>query len=327
MLRELACTRLRGVLVALGLALVLGCAEARVQEAPRSRVAIARAETIMIVDAPLTPAWLYPEGRIDYNTIELLLHTAVAGAMGVETEDEAWNLLLTPGDRVGILVDVEGIQPHDPLLEALVRQIMDRGVPMRNIIIFAGEESALFRAGYDISGRAPGVQVMASDDRGYRRGLTRIVLDYTTKLVNLSRLRVHPQIGMHAALANSLAVVPYVDRERLLREPELLPEVAAKATIRRMTVLHILDALSPAFRQSESGRGYDTWSYNGVLASTDPVAVDAVARRILEQQIAREQANGGACALLEVPYIEPAAGEYRLGVADLEQIEIVRTGP
>ena len=327
MLIEAAWTRRRLALVAIVAMLAIGFAQAQVEETPVARVGLARAETIMAVDAPLTPAWLYPEGRIDYNTIEVLLQTAVASAMGVETEDEAWDLLLTPGDRVGILVDVEGIQPHDPLLEALVRHIMDRGVPMRNIIIFAGEERALFRAGYDISGNAPGVQVMASDDQGYRRGLTRIVFDYVTKLVNLSRLRVDPQIGMHATLSNSLAVVPYVDRERLLREPELLPEVAAKATIRRMTVLHILDALSPAWRQSESGRGYDTWSYNGVLASTDPVALDALARQILEEKIAQEQAFGGACPALEVPYLQPAADEYRLGTADLEAIEIVRTGP
>ncbi|MFW5868186.1 MAG: hypothetical protein ACOCX2_10245, partial [Armatimonadota bacterium] len=211
-------------------------------------MAVARAESIMTLEGPLNPQWLYPEGRIDYGVIEWLLENAVAHSVGMTDVDDAWDVLLSPGDRVGILVDVEGIQPHDPILEALIRQIMDRGVLMRNITIFAGEESALFRAGYDISGRTPGVRVMASDDQGYRGGLTRIVLQQCTKIVNLSRLRVHPQIGMYGALANCLAAVPYVDRERMLRNPEQLPEAAAKATMKRKVVLPILDALSPGFQ-------------------------------------------------------------------------------
>lgn len=296
------------------------------EQAQYSTVAVARAESIMVTGRPFTPAWLYPEGRIDYGVIEWLLNKAVAASMGFANDDDAWDALLNPSDRVGIQVDVEGIQPHDPLLEALVRGIMDRGVPMRNIIIFAGEESALFRAGYDISGSAPGVQVMASDDRGYRKGLTRIVLDYCTRIINISRLRVDPHIGMYGALANALAVVPYVERQRLTRDPRLLPEVAAKATIRRMTVLHVIDALSPAFRVGEGGRGYDTWAYNGVLASTDPVAIDAVGREILQEKLA-EETGGASCPEIDVPYLAPAAEVYRLGTADLEQINVVHIGP
>ncbi len=296
------------------------------EEPSRSTVALARAGSIMTVGGPLTPAWLYPEGRIDYGVIEWLLAKAVAGSMGVEDDDDAWKALLSASDRVGILVDVEGIQPHDPLLEALVRGIMDRGVPMRNIVIFAGEESALFRAGYDISGNTPGVRVMASDDQGYRKGLTRIVFDYCTKIINVSRLRVDPEIGMYGALANSLAAVPYVDRQRLRHEPQLLPEAAAKATIRRMVVLNIIDALTPAFQRSEGGRGYDTWAYNGVLASTDPVAVDTIGRQILQEKLV-EEAGGGACPELEVPYLAPATEAYRLGTSDPEQIDVLRIGP
>lgn len=280
----------------------------------------------MSTDAPLTPAWLYPEGRIDYNVIAWLLSRAVAGSMRAETHGDVWDALLSPSDRVGIQVDVEGIQPHDPLLEALVRQIMDRGVPMRNIIIYAGEESELFRAGYDISGRAPGVRVMASDDQGYRHGLTRIVLDYCTKIINVSRLRVDPQIGMHGALANCLAAVPYVNRKRLRQNPEQLPEAAAIATMRRATVMHIVHALQPGYSARDGGGRFETWSYNGVLASIDPVAVDVIGRQILLEKLA-EEAEGAESPQLEVSYLVPAAETYRLGVCDPEAIDVVQIGP
>lgn len=292
----------------------------------RSTVAVARADTIMNTESPLAIGWLYPEGRIDYGVIERLLGRAVAGAAGAETVDDAWKALLSPGDRVGIQVDVEGVQPHDPILEALIRQIMDSGVPMRNIIIFAGEESALFRAGYDISGRAPGVRVMAGDKEGYRKGLTRIVLDHATKIVNLSRLRVDPEIGMYGALANSLASVSYVDRKRMLDNPVQLPEAAARATTRRKTVLHIIDALRPGISAQDGGGRFDTCAYDGVMASTDPVALDVIAGSKLQSMIV-EEAGGGACPELEVPYLLPAAEAYRLGVADIEQIDLMEIGP
>ncbi len=291
----------------------------------RSTVAVARAESIMTTEGPLTPGWLYPDGRIDYQVIESLLSDAVAASVGVEEVGDAWDLLLTPGDRVGIQIDEAGIQPHAPLLEALVRQIMDRGVPMRNIIIYAGEESALFRAGYDISGRTPGVRVMGTDSHGFRRGLSRIALNECTKIVNVSRLRVDERIGMYGALANCLAVVPYADRERMMRNPDQLPEAAARPTMKRKVVLHVVDALSPGFRFRDGGR-YDTWAYNGVLASVDPVAVDVVGRQILEAKLA-EESEGGNAAGLEVGYLVRAAEHYRLGVVDQEEIELVEIGP
>ncbi len=324
--------RMDGRIIVTGIILVcvLACAFAafgdpgRVPE--RSTVSLARAESIMVERGPFNPTWLYPEGRLDYGVIEWLLSKAVAGSVGAETANGAWKDLINASDRVGIMVDVKGVQPHDPLLEALVRQIMDRGVPMRNIIIFAGEESALFRAGYDISGNAPGVRVMASDDQGYRKGITRIVLDYCTKVVNLTRLRVDPQIGMYGALANYLASVPYVDQERLRHNPEKLAEAAGRATLRRMTVLNIVDALRPGFRLKNGREKFETWTYNGVLASTDPVAVDVIGKNVLEKKIAQE-AGDADCPDFAVSYLQPAEEAYRIGVADPERIDLINIGP
>ena len=318
--------RLLPAIIVVLLAAGIGCGWAQIEADETSTVALARAESIMTTEGPLNPGWLFPEGRIDYRVIEWLLSEAVAGSVGAEDVDAAWGVLLNPSDRVGIQVDVDGIQPHDPLLEALVRQIMDRGVPMRNIIIYGGEESALFRAGYDISGRTPGVQIMASDDQGYRNGITRIVLDHCTKIVNVTRLRIDREVGMYCALANCLAAVPYVDRRRMVRNPEQLPEAAAIATMRRKSVLHIVDGLRPGFRYRDGGGRFDTWPLNGVLASVDPVAIDVIGQEILQTKLSEEAADG-PCQTIDVPYLTPADEAYRLGQSDREKIEVVQIGP
>lgn len=313
----------------------------------RSRVAVARAERILAPEGLLNPSWLYPEGKIEYSIVEGLLGQAVTGAVGVEPADEAWDELLGPNDRVGIQLDVKRPQTTNELLEALILRIHGTGVPLRNIIIYAGDEAALFRAGFDLSNRTPGVRVMASDDQGYRGGLTRIVLDHCTKIINVSRLRADRRIGMHAALANCLASVPYVERERLMREPQDLASAAANATLRRTIVLHIVDALQPVHRPPAEGVDPGTWLYRGILASSDPVALDTVCRSILlegpggdespadgdeapvggDEEPPTDDGPDGKALTPPVQYLEPATERFRLGNSDPERIDVERIGP
>lgn len=325
MSRGVAGRSLQAVAIAVALQLAAGHAPCDTAEPQRSVVALARADRIMVRDTPLAPAWLYPEGRIDFAAVDRVLRQAVADAVGTETAAEAWRQLLTPTDRVAIQFDVKGIAPRDVMLEALIRQIMDAGVPLRNIIIYAGDETELFRAGFDLSGRAPGARVMSTDALGYRRGVSRLVLEYCSKIINLSRLRVDPDLVMYGALANCLESVPYVERARAKRDPVHVAEAASGATLRRKTVLHIVHALRPGYALKEDGRSHETWDYLGVLASVDPVALDAVANDVLQEL--REEELGGGVERLVVPYLQPAAERLRLGNLSPERIEIVRRGP
>lgn len=300
-------------------------AEARPGVPERSRVAVAQAERILAPEGPLTP-YIYPEGKVEYGIVELLLDRAATAALDVDNAEDAWSKLFKPNDRVGIQLDVGRLQVHQEVLEALILRILGTGVRLRNIIVYSGDEAELFRAGFDLSGRTPGVRVMASDAEGYRSGVSRIVLDYTTKIVSVSRLRVDEQVGMYAALANCLNSVPYVDRQRLRREPETLAEAAANASLRRATVLHVVDALRPGWRRVEGQARPETWLYRGILASTDPVALDTTCRRILLEK--RQEENADLEHLnTPVVYLQPATEQFRLGNSDPERIEVVSTRP
>jgi len=291
----------------------------------RSTVGIARAEQILVPEGIRAPAILYPEGRVHYGVVTALLDRAVAAAVGMDDPDAAWRAVVSPGDRVGIQIDVDGIEAHDPALDVLVRRIVAAGVPLRNITIYAGQESALFRAGFDLSGRVPGANVMASDDLGYRGGISRVVLDQCTTIISLSRLRVDPHFGMHGALANCLESVPHTERKRLERDPERLAEAAANSTLRRMIVLHVLDAMWP-ITSYPVGERPEMWQYGGLLASTDPVALDVVGRQVLLEAL--RQADPG-CAALDPPvtWLEPATTEFRLGNSDSTAIDVVEQWP
>jgi len=292
----------------------------------RSRVCVARAQSILLPESTFAPSWVYPEGKIDYFAVEGLLDQAMASLTGETTVTGAWSQLFRPNDRVGVQLDVGVLPVHQALIEAVIRRLTHAGVSPGNIIIYAGEESALFYAGFDLRQDSDGVRVMGTDAEGFRGGLSRIVLDYCTAIINLARLRVDPQIGVSGALANCLAAVPHVERQRLQRAPENLAAAAARPTLRRKTKLHILDALRPAYQASQPSEPPQTWLYRGVLVAYDPVALDAVGREILLEK--HQEANEGACQLESpVTYLQPASERYRLGQSDRAKITVVTSGP
>lgn len=291
-----------------------------------SRVCVARAQTIMLPESVLTPKWLYPDGKLDYSVVERLLDQAMMSLTGKSEVKDMWTTYFGSTDTVGIQLDVAPLPVHDALLEAVLRRLSKAGVPLRNIIIYSGEELALFRAGFDLAGTGAGARVMGTDGQGFRNGLSRVLLDYCTAVIDLSRLRVDPQIGMSGVLANALATVPYEERVRLRADPENLAQAASRATVWRITKLHIVDLLQPGYRAPEGAGDYDTWDYGGVMVSEDPVAADTIGRQVLVDKL-HEEDPGVTELHPPVRYLQPATERYRLGNSDRARIELSSIGP
>ncbi|MCD6361754.1 MAG: DUF362 domain-containing protein [Armatimonadetes bacterium] len=313
-----------GRLAALSLAVILTAAVAHAGGA--SCVCVARAEKILLPQSALAPSFAYPEGKLDYNVVAKLVDDAVMSLTGESGVREAWCGLFSPTDRVGIQLDVNPLPVHRTLLEAVTLRLIACGVPQSNIVIYSGEEVALFQAGFDLSETPGRIRVMGADAQGFRKGLSRIVLDHCTVIINLARLRVDPRVGMSGALTNCLSSVPYEERERLLRTPEELPAAAARASLKVKTRLHIVDALQPALATADNQLGFVTWLYRGVMVSRDPVALDAVGRRILLDRLREDNPDVEALSP-PVVYLQPAHDRYHLGTADPDAIELREFGP
>ena len=91
--------------------------------------------------------------------------------------------------------------------------------------------------------------------------------------------------------------------------------------------MHILSLLTPQFH----GRGPHHFNrryvsnYKGLLVSTDPVAIDAVALQIL--LAIRKKKMGPKQRLSPIPkYIRIADETHGMGTSDLNKIELIRLG-
>jgi len=293
---------------------------------PPATVLLSRTERILVPPGWNAPEMLYPRGRIDYGQVAHLLAAAIRPFTGCDDPlKNPWREIATPQDKVAIQVDLGRPPVATETINAIIDALVNSGVSPDNIIVYAGSEGDLFRAGISVNPKGRGIRTMGSESEGFRGGLSRIVLDYCTVIVNVARLRADKDLGMRGCVTNCLATVPHVDRIRLLAHPAELPRAAADPVVRRKTRLHVLEAYQPILE--DTGQDFPpVWEYRGLLMSSDPVATDLIGLRILAAKQAATRSNAeseAAPAEAALQYLEPAgSNRLRAGQSNPDKITL-----
>lgn len=286
-------------------------------------VTVMRADHILMPQGIFAPKLLYPEGRIDFGVVEKLVDGAIESVTG-EKLSAGWLTLFKRTDRIGIMVDAGKQSVQSATVETIIDRLVNAGISQENIIVFGGDERDLFNAGFNINKSDRGVRVLGTASEGFRGGVSRIVSDYCDALINLATLKADPEIGFDGCVANALYCIPNEDRIARRRDPATVPVVAALPGVRQKTRLCLLEAYLPVL--DTVGQSSIPWVYKGLIAGTDPVAVDTVGRRIL--QGCRNAYKKQPWPLEQpVDYLKTAQERYRLGQADPGQIKVVLQGP
>jgi hypothetical protein len=293
---------------------------------PPATVVLSRTDRILIPPGWTSPELLFPRGRIDYRQVVPLLSDAVTEFTGHDDPlTSPWRNIATSNDKVAIQVDLQKPPVAIETINAIIDGLIAAGVSQDNIIVYARSETDLFAAGISVNPTGRGVRTMGSDSEGFRGGLSRIVLDYSTLIINVARLRAHNTLGMTGCVVNHLAAVPHTERLRLIADPAQLPRAAAHPYVRRKTHLHILEAYQPIIQ--DTGEEFPpSWEYRGLLMSADPVATDIVGMRILRAKLAQSEPppdTGHAAPDAALTYLRAAgSNRFRAGQADPENITI-----
>ena len=243
------------------------------------------------------PEVLGRHGKVRAEIIQSMLDEAVRNLLGKKVTLAAWKTLFKSSDVVGIKSNVWYELPTPgELEEAIRRRLRDAGVGEKNMDV---------------------------DDRGV---LNNPVFQKATALVNVRPLRTHHWSGVGTCLKNYIMFVP--DPSSYHDEGcSPLGRIWTYPLVKGKTRLNILCALSPQFY----GRGahfFDkryVWPYKGLIVGTDPVAVDAVGAHLLQ---VKRIAFFGENRALDVPpiHIVAADKEYKLGVSDLNRIQVIKLG-
>ena len=145
-----------------------------------------------------------------------------------------------------------------------------------------------------------------------------------TALISMPALKGHWLTGIGTVLKNYIMYSGrpsryHDERSAKLGEIWLIPEVKAK------TRLVLVDALYPLCDKGPQPDPRYKWPYNGLIAGTDPVAVETVCLKILNAK--RHALRGEPWPISPPPVcIEAADKAYGLGTSKLEEIKISHYG-
>jgi len=230
--------------------------------------------------------------KVDSNILQSMLDRTVLQVTGKRKIREAWADLVKPDDIVG-LVPTPHVNPtHEELVDVVKASLMKEvGIPEKNIIMAQGGK------------RRPG---------------------RCTALISMPALKGHWLTGIGTVIKNYIMYSGrpssyHEEKSAKLGEIWLIPEVKSK------TRLVLVDAIHPLCDKGPQSDPRYKWAYNGLIAGTDPVAVETVCLKILTEK--RHALRGEPWPISPPPIcVEAADKVYGLGTSKMEEINITHFG-
>ena len=284
--------------------------------------------------------------------VQNMVDRGITTLAATPTPPAAWRTFVSTNDIVGIKVfsaggEISGTRPA--VVAAVVRGLLAAGLPAQHIVIWDKDRDDLRAAGYFALGRQLGVRVASGtavgydptnfylpespvigtlhygdlefgkkgDDVGKKSFVTRLVSRELTKIISIAPLLNNNDVGVYGQLYNvALGSVDntYRFEEDANRLAIAVPEIYALPSVGDKVVLNITDALLGQYEGGPKG----LLQYSDVLDqlwfSRDPVALDTLAVRKLEEERLFHQAAEFTvqtdvytnAALLELGFNDPA---------------------
>jgi uncharacterized protein (DUF362 family) len=242
---------------------------------------------------------------------------------GAPDSEQAWQRFFEPGDVVGIKLNPVGapyIISSREVLREIIQGLESAGVARGDIVVYDRYRKEFTSAGMD-SWIPPGVRTMFAAEEwndvqqsvaGYdpdhyfelpygmpgqdssqpsvrRSHAALFITKEVNKLVNLAVLKDHQASGVTLALKNlSHGLVNNVSRSH----PDatrnytgsFIPASVSLPVIRNKAVLHIVDGVRGLYHGGPGARPQFLWDHHTIYFATDPVAVDRIGWKVIDDQ-------------------------------------------
>jgi uncharacterized protein (DUF362 family) len=290
------------------------------------------------------PAVVDASGKVQAPLLQSILDKAITTFSGKSTVADAWRQYVSPDDVVGLKINTLGLQEvkgtdytrHFPAFaEALAAGLRTAGVKDANIVVWDRSEEEMESAGLTIQKDTGRMRFIANKsgmmssgnyapatypvgDRSSR--VSAILADTCTVFFNVPVPKTHGKSLFTCALKNHYGSIdnPSSFHADGCSNPGIA-EVNAIPIIRKKEKLVVSDALLIVPESGPRWRRSFIRPFGGVIVGTDPVAVDAVALKVIDDARAAEGMERIAPQVKHLPLAE-ALG---LGNSRLENIDLV----
>jgi uncharacterized protein (DUF362 family) len=262
------------------------------------------------------------------------MERALVAATGEPSARQAMAALFAPSDTVGIKLNclARSLSPRLELVEALVALLREHGVAASRIIVFERSARELRGARYTIRQeggdyRCVGVErdwdAAPSTSGAIGSCFARLVSTTCTALVGFGVVKDHDLAGISASLKNWYGVIHNPNKYHDNHCDPYVADVARHPFIKDKLRLTVVDGVTGLYHGGPAWRPDTTWPLGLVIASTDQVAVDAWAWRVIDAERIRHGLPTVEAAGRPPRFIATAAA-YGLGVGDPAAIREVR---
>jgi hypothetical protein len=229
--------------------------------------------------------------HVDSTVLEKMLEQTLIKVTGQKNTKAAWLSLVKPNDVIG-LVPTDHLNPtHDEVVDVVKSSLVNAGIQKDRIRLAQGGP------------RNP---------------------QKCDALIAIPGLKAHWLTGIGTVLKNYILYSGspssyHKSNSSKLGEIWNLPFVKGK------TKLVLVDSLYPLCDKGPQPDPRYQWPYNGLIAGTDPVAVETVCLKIITEK--RKAIRGESWPLSPPPIcVETADKVYGLGTSRMEQIKIKHYG-
>ena len=259
---------------------------------------------------------------------------AIRAATGAESIDRAMSGLFSSSDVVGIKVNCLGgprLSPRVELVSALADLLASAGIDRRRIIVFDRSRRELERAGF-VARAVADRFVCRGIDNDYERVVStsgqigscfdRLVATTCKTLVSFGVVKDHDLAGVSAGLKNWYGVIHNPNKYHDSGCDPFVADVVRHPYIRGKLRLTVLDGVEGQCQGGPALSPNHLFPLGTVAASTDPVAADLWAWRVIE---AERQRRGLRSLTQEnrAPRFIATAADYGLGVGRAEELRTV----
>ncbi|MFH1754764.1 MAG: DUF362 domain-containing protein [Candidatus Latescibacterota bacterium] len=279
------------------------------------------------------------QGAVQSDRMLSMLDRAMLALYDKDDPVGVWREVVSPGETVGLKVNClagRGNSTTIELVDAVCDRLQQAGIAGENIVIWDRLNQDLESAGYRIAREGRGVRCIGNDVLGYERELAvygsvasllcRTLTRVCDCVINLSVLKDHGIAGVTVSLKNMFGAIHNPNKYHLTVGDPYIADVNMLPGIRRKVRLHICDASTVQYEGGPSYLPHWTWSYDGLIVSRDPVALDQTGWRLIERKRAEEGMQSLAQLNRQPSYIHTAAdAKHRLGTDDPTMMDVVET--
>lgn len=229
--------------------------------------------------------------NIDKEILKKMLDQIIITLTGKKNIKDGWLSLLSPNDTIG-LVPTPHLNPtHKEVVEVVQNSLVAAGIPQEKLM-----------------------EAQGGPDKPKA----------CTALIPLPGLKAHWLTGIGTVLK---IYIKYSGSPRNYHGENnaKLGEIWNLPFVKGKTKLILVDALYPLCDKGPQPDPRYKWAYNGLIAGTDPVAVETVCLKIITEK--RKALKGEPWPLSPPPLcIEAAERVYKLGTSRMENITIKHFG-